>query len=215
MLAQQYIAHINILLESFLIIGVIASSISGALRAIDSKMDITGALLLAFIVANAGGTMRDLILHTQVFWMVNHFYIWLSLGGGAFTFAICYFKPQLLANRRLNQLLLITDAIGLSIFSIAGVEKSFLLGQPVLIAIMMALWTAVGGGVCADVIANRIPLVFCSELYITVALLGAVLYILLCSCMLPALAAFIAAIFMVTVRILSVKYGWKLAIINT
>ena len=161
----QYVDHLTLLLHIFMILGVIASSISGALRAVDSRMDITGAVLLAFIVSNAGGTFRDLILAAPVFWIINHFYIWLSLGIGALTYIICSFKPQILTSRRLTQLLLLTDAIGLGVFCVAGVEKSFLTGQNFSIAIIMGMWTAVGGGVIADVIANRIPLVFSSELY--------------------------------------------------
>ena len=53
------------------------------------------------------------------------------------------------------------------------------MGQNFYIAIILGIWTAVGGGVIADVIANRVPLVFSSELYITVCFLGAILYIVL------------------------------------
>lgn len=214
-ISQHTIEHINLLLEVFLVIGVIACSISGALRAIDSKMDLTGALLLAFVISNAGGTFRDLILAAPVFWIKDNYYVWLSLTIGALTYMLFYYAPQLLANRRLNQLLLITDAIGLGVFCIAGVEKSFIMEQPAGIAVIMGIWTAVGGGIIADVIANRVPLVFSSELYITVSLCGAILYIILSLFMLHALAGFIAVIFMVAFRMLSVKFHWKLPIINS
>ncbi|MBP7846779.1 MAG: trimeric intracellular cation channel family protein [Burkholderiales bacterium] len=214
-ISQHTIEHINLLLDVFLVIGVIACSISGALRAIDSKMDLTGALLLAFVISNAGGTFRDLILAAPVFWIKDNYYVWLSLTIGALTYMLFYYAPQLLANRRLNQLLLITDAIGLGVFCIAGVEKSFIMEQPAGIAVIMGIWTAVGGGIIADVIANRVPLVFSSELYITVSLCGAILYIILSLFMLHALAGFIAVIFMVAFRMLSVKFHWKLPIINS
>lgn len=215
MLNTQYIEHINILLNVFLICGVSACSISGALRAIDSRMDITGALLLAFVISNAGGTFRDLILNAPVFWIKDHFYIWLSVTVGAATFIICSLNTRLLTSKTLNKLVLITDAIGLGVFCLAGIEKSFLMGQNFSIAIIMGIWTAVGGGIIADVIANRVPLVFSSELYITVSLIGGIIYILLSSFMLHALAAFISVLFMVTLRMLSVKYGWRLPIIKT
>jgi uncharacterized membrane protein YeiH len=38
-------------------------------------MDITGAILLAFINSNAGGTVRDILLNTNIFWIIDHFYI--------------------------------------------------------------------------------------------------------------------------------------------
>lgn len=215
MINPIYIDHINALLETFVIIGVCACSISGALRAIDSKMDITGAILLAFVVANAGGTFRDMFINAPIFWIANHLYIWLSIATGFGTFLVCYYKPELFTNRRLNQLLIITDAIGLGVFCIAGVEKSFLLGQNASIAVIMGVWTAVGGGVIADVISNRVPLVFSSELYITVSLVGALLYITLSGIFPQVLAGFIAVIFMIVFRLLSVKYHWKLPIANS
>lgn len=214
MINPHYIEHISALLEAFIIVGVCACSISGTLRAVDSKMDITGAVLLAFVVANAGGTFRDLFLNAPIFWIANHFYIWLSISVGAGTFILCYYKPNLLAHKRLNQMLILTDAIGIGVFCLAGVEKSFLMGQNASIAIIMGIWTAVGGGVIADVISNRVPLVFSSELYITVCLAGAVLYISLSGIMPQTIAAFIAVIFMVLLRMLSVKYHWKLPIAN-
>jgi uncharacterized membrane protein YeiH len=51
--------YISGLLSVFMIVGVISCSISGALRAISAKMDITGAIFIAFIAANGGGTIRD------------------------------------------------------------------------------------------------------------------------------------------------------------
>ncbi len=214
-ITQHTIEHINSILSVSLIIGVIACSISGALRAIDSRMDITGALLLAFVISNAGGTFRDLILGAPVFWIKTQYYIWLSLIIGALTFILCYFNPKLLSNKRLNQMVLITDAIGLGVFCLAGVEKSLILGQSAPIAIIMGIWTAVGGGIIADVISNRVPLVFSSELYITVSLFGGILYISLCTFLPSTLSAFIAVIFMISFRMLSVKYHWKLPIIKT
>ena len=79
----------------------------------------------------------------------------------------------------------------------------------------MGMWTAVGGGVIADVIANRIPLVFSSELYITVAFAGAILYIVLSHFIHHDAAAVLGVIFMLAFRMLSLKHGWKLPIIQT
>jgi uncharacterized membrane protein YeiH len=110
-----------------MICGVITSSISGALRAIESKMDITGAILLAFLTSNAGGTIRDIILGTQVFWIKDQFYIWITLIIGSLTFIIVYFEKQLIGRKKIHTLLIVTDAMGLAAFSLAGVEKSLVM----------------------------------------------------------------------------------------
>lgn len=211
----NYINHLNLLLHIFSLIGVIACAISGTLRAVDSKMDITGAILLAFIVSNAGGTIRDMILGAPIFWIKDNSYVWLSTTVGGLVFIMIYFNDKILSHQTLNKLLILTDSIGLAIFCLVGVEKAVLYNQHILIVILLGVWTAVGGGVIADVIANRVPLVFSSELYITVAFFGAVLYINLSTIFIQEVAGFIAVSCMIILRILSVKYHLKLPIIKT
>ncbi len=154
------INEVGLLLQSFMIFGVVTASISGAIRAIESKMDITGAILLAFVTASAGGTIRDIILNVNVFWIRDQMYIWITCTIGATTFIFIYYKGRILGNKKINFILIMTDAMGIAAFSIAGVEKSLSLGQNNSIAIIMGIWTAIGGGVIADIIANRVPLVF-------------------------------------------------------
>ncbi len=211
----KHTVQMSLILYVFMVLGVIASSISGVMRAIEARMDITGAILLAFINSNAGGTVRDLILGSTVFWVEDKFYIWITLIIGAGAFGIVYFKNKVIGSRKLHKILIVTDAMGLAAFCLAGVEKSLSFGQHNVIAIMMGVWTAIGGGVAADIIANRVPLVFSQELYITVAFVGAVFYLLLSGFLQvnSVVAAFIAALIMVLLRLYSVKHKIKLPII--
>lgn len=206
----------NLILYFFMIFGVVASSISGTIRAIESNMDITGAILLAFLNSNAGGTIRDMILNTKVFWVVDHFYIWLTFGVGAISFLLIYYNNKFITSKKLHRLLIVTDAMGLAAFCLAGVEKSLNFNQGYLIAIIMGIWTAIGGGVISDIISNRVPLVFSKELYITVALFGALFYIFLVNFVNihHAVAGIFAAIIMISLRLYSVKYKLKLPIIH-
>ena len=191
--------------------GVVTASISGAIRAVESKMDITGAILLAFITATAGGTVRDIIFNIDVFWIRQQIYIWLSCIIGAATFIFIYYKGRILGNKKINFILIVTDAMGIATFSLAGVEKSLALGQNDVVAVIMGVWTAVGGAVVADVVSNRVPMVFTHELlYITVAFFGSVCYLFLANNMNHTTASVIAIIFMVALRLLSVKYKWSL-----
>ncbi|MBY0379206.1 MAG: trimeric intracellular cation channel family protein [Burkholderiales bacterium] len=216
---NSHITEINLILYLFMVVGVIASSISGVFRAIEARMDITGAILLAFINSNAGGTVRDLILGTRVFWVQDQFYIWMTFIIGGITFAIVYFKNRVINSRKLYRLLIITDAMGLAAFSLAGVQKTLAMdagGHMYPIAIMMGILTAIGGGVTADIISNRVPLVFSQELYITVAFIGAMCYMFLVVTlnMNPAIAGIFAAFVMVSLRLYSVKHKIVLPIIR-
>ncbi len=210
----HHLYEINYLLYIFMICGVITSSISGALRAIESKMDITGAILLAFLTSNAGGTIRDIILGTTVFWIKDQFYIWITLIIGSLSFIIVYFEKQVIGRKKIHTILIVTDAMGLAAFSLAGVEKSLVMGQNDITAILMGVWTAIGGGIIADIISNRIPLVFSQELYITVAFFGAICYLTLINfSVIHSFASVIAALLMILLRLYSVKYKWKFPII--
>ena len=196
-----------------MIFGVIASSISGAIRAIEAKMDITGAVLLAFIAACSGGTVRDLVLGSEIFWIKDQFYIWITLPIGAITYIWVYYKQEILSSKKLNAVLIITDAMGLAAFSLAGVEKSIHFGQNSTVAILMGVWSAIGGGIIADVISNRIPLVFSQELYISVSLIGSICYLVLSGHISGLVASMISAIIMILLRLYSVKFNWRLPII--
>lgn len=208
--------EISLLLQTFMLLGVAAASISGAIRAIESKMDITGAILLAFITASAGGTIRDVILNADVFWIREQMYIWLTCIIGAATFIFIYYKGRILGNKKINFILIVSDAMGIAAFSLAGVEKALSLGQNSTVAVVMGVWTAVGGGIIADVISNRIPLVFTQELlYITVAFFGSVCYLILANNINHPTASIIAATFMISLRLLSVKYKWALPSIHS
>ncbi len=205
------------ILYLFMIFGVIASSISGAIRAIESKMDITGAILLAFINSNAGGTIRDLILHTDVFWTKSPIYIWLTISIGIISFVAVYFNRHLINNKILNMILFITDAMGLAAFSLAGVQASLNLQQSYLIAILMGVWTSIGGGVIADIVANRVPYVFSGELYITIAFIASLLYVLAVTQfnLDYMLASIIIALFTIAFRLISVKFRLRFPTIKS
>jgi uncharacterized membrane protein YeiH len=212
----QHIREFSHLLYFFMILGVIAASISGAIRAVESKMDITGAILLAFVTANAGGTMRDLFIDSVPFWIKDQFYIWISLICGSLSFIVIYFKSKFITSKKLRAILILTDAMGLAAFSLAGVEKSLAYDHSILVAMVMGVCTAVGGGIVADVIANRVPLVFSQELYITVAVAGSACYLFLVKAlhMDHIVASGIVAIIMVLLRLYSVKYNWRFPTIS-
>ena len=200
-----------------MVFGVIASSISGSIRAIESNMDITGVILLAFLNSNAGGTIRDMILGSKVFWVIDHFYIWLTFLVGIISFGIIYYNNRLITSKTLHKLLIITDSMGLAAFCLAGIEKAMTYHQGYLIATIMGIWTAIGGGVVADIVSNKVPLVFSKELYVIVALIGAITYIVMTQVIHinHAISGIIASLIMIIIRLYSVKYKISLPIIAT
>ncbi len=201
---------IDTLLTVCMIAGVIAGATAGALRAVEVKMDFSGAMLLAFFAANFGGTFRDLVLGVPVFWVYESYYAWMSLTVGLVIFLIYRYEQKILKHDFILKSLLWADAFGLAAFSIAGSEKALLLGHNPSIAIFMGIWTAVGGGIVADIVANRPPAVFSSEFYITVSLVGSTTYVFFSEWFQRPAAAALALVIIVLFRIAAVKLKLRL-----
>lgn len=154
--------------------GVAVFAVSGALVAGQRRMDLVGVLFLATVTGVGGGTLRDLLIGTpDVFWIDDPVYILVALAAGLLA--------VILSNRRRfpGRVLPIADAIGLSFFAVIGAEKAYDASVAPLIAIVMGVVTGVVGGILRDVIGQRVPLIFSSELYASAALLGASVYVAL------------------------------------
>lgn len=151
-------------------IGVFVFAVSGGVAAVRREMDLFGVLVLAFLTAVGGGTLRDLILDAPVFWLEDTAALWLCAAGG---FVAFFFSKPIDAFRPLRW----ADAAGLALFSVAGAAKAAGLGHGIVIVLMMGTMTASAGGLLRDICANRVPLLLLpGELYATAALLGAGVY---------------------------------------
>jgi uncharacterized membrane protein YeiH len=80
---------------------------------------------------------------------------------------------------RLKRTFFLFDTLGISFFTILGVEKAMSLGVRPEIAAIMGMFTAVMGGVIRDTLTNEMPVIFRKEIYATACLIGAVIYLIL------------------------------------
>jgi uncharacterized membrane protein YeiH len=103
------------------------------------------------------------------------------------------------------------DTLGLALFTIAGIQKSLLFGQPYWVAIIMGCITGSAGGVIRDILLNNVPVIFHKEIYAMAAVLGGITYWFLDILMVPIEVTVIAS-FMVTclIRFLAVRYHLSL-----
>ncbi|MBA6329025.1 trimeric intracellular cation channel family protein [Colwellia sp. MB02u-6] len=169
--------------------GVIVFAFSGALMAGRYKLDPFGVVVLSAVTAIGGGTIRDVILQTPVFWVENPVYLYVILATAVLTiiFIRC---PKRIPKR----LLLVSDAFGLALFAVLGTEKALSLGAAVPVAIVMGTMSGVAGGMIRDVLCNVIPMILRKEIYATAAILGGTLYTLLLYFDLPQHIAIIGSI---------------------
>jgi uncharacterized membrane protein YeiH len=108
-------------------------------------------------------------------------------------------------------LLTTLDAVGLSLFAVAGAEKALDFKIPPFIAMLMGAMTASGGGVVRDILLVRTPVVLVADIYASAALVGAAVVVvgrrLGCP---PALAAVLGFVVCFTLRMAAVRFGWQL-----
>jgi uncharacterized membrane protein YeiH len=155
---------------------VAVSAISGVLAAAGRRLDLFGVMVLALVTAVGGGTIRDLCLGAHpVFWIRDPSHIVTASITALATFVVARFW------RLPHRALLIADAFGLALFTVAGVEKSFLHQQSAVIAVMLGVVTGVAGGMLRDVLRREVPLVFRPDIYLyaTAAFCGAAVLVAL------------------------------------
>lgn len=154
------------------IFGTIVFAITGVLAASEKRLDLFGIIVIGMVTAIGGGTIRDLILgRTPVFWVVEPLYIWIIVASTIVTFVVARFHPFP------HRTLLISDAVGLGVFTVIGAKVALNLDHPPVIAVMMGIMTGVFGGVVRDVLTGEIPMIFQKEIYATAAMAGAVVFV--------------------------------------
>ncbi len=156
------------------ILGTAAFAISGALSAMNRKLDIFGIFIIAFVTGIGGGTVRDILIgNTPVTWMDNIIYIYLI---GIVTILSIIFRTKI---NYLKTSLFLFDTIGLGIFTIIGVETGIQNNLDPIISVALGVMTGTFGGVIRDILCNEIPVIFRKEIYATACLIGGLVFIVL------------------------------------
>jgi uncharacterized membrane protein YeiH len=151
---------------------VAVSALTGVMEAERKAIDVVGATFVAVATALGGGTLRDLLLNRNIFWIADQTYLITAVlcGIGAFF---------LLRHREISvRWFLLPDALGLALFTVLGTEAALQWHTPWLAASLLGVITGVFGGVLRDVLCNELPLVMrAGELYASAAWIGALLLI--------------------------------------
>jgi len=188
------------------LIGVFVFAISGALTAADNKMDAFGAVVIAFITALGGGTIRDLLIGSQpVTWMVDTRYIFVVI----LAIPCAYlFKGHI---EKFRKTMFLFDTIGIGLFTVLGVQKALAYDLSPVIAVIMGTVSAVFGGVLRDILSNRVPLIFRKEIYATACIAGASVYLALAGLGLEDKWDILISMSLVMIiRFVAVRRGWGL-----
>ena len=164
-------------------IGTIAFAISGAIIAIENKMDILGVTILGTTTAVGGGIMRDIIIGKDVPAVFeNPSYLIVAVITTILVFVTFMFlrKLDITKNKIYKVVLNITDSLGLGVFVIIGATVAMNVGVTnLLLVLFCSVLTGVGGGVLRDIMAAKIPAIFRKHIYCVVAILGALFFYIL------------------------------------
>jgi len=110
--------------------------------------------------------------------------------------------------------MLISDAFGLGLFLIVGIQIAEDAGKSATVALIMGVITGVAGGALRDLLCGEIPVIFRrSELYASAALIGGMVYLGLGQFEVPSdVAAILGAGMTIFLRLAALKWRWHLPV---
>lgn len=184
------------------ILGTISFALSGAFLAMEKKLDPFGVLVLSFVTAIGGGSLRDIMIgNLPVSWLTNStatIVIFSSAVGAMF------FSRFI---KQFTTTLFLFDALGLGFFTVVGIKigmaKEFSTG----VCITLGTITACFGGVVRDIMLNNIPLLFRKEIYAMACIAGGLFYYLLRQLGIDAgLVTILSILVIFLIRVIAVRY---------
>lgn len=188
------------------ILGTFAFAVSGAFAAMDKKLDPFGVLIISFVTAIGGGTLRDVMVgNLPVSWMQNNTTVLLIFCSAVVAMLLgSYLK-------KLYPALFLFDALGLGLFTIIGFEIGLRYNFSTAICVALGTITACFGGVLRDVLLNTVPLIFKKEIYALACIAGAIAYYFLIKTAInDDVAKIICILLIFLIRVVAVRFGLAL-----
>ncbi|MCD8144600.1 MAG: trimeric intracellular cation channel family protein [Oscillospiraceae bacterium] len=198
------------------LIGTVAFAVSGAMVAIQKRMDLFGVLFLGVITACGGGMLRDLMIGRIP---PNALVHPLNLGVAALVGLIVFVLARMMKERYLNStetvnhIFNIFDAVGLGVFTVTGAQAAIDAGYAGngLLVLSMGVITAIGGGLIRDIIIVEVPFVLTKHIYAVASILGGLaFYGLYLLGLVPVYTVLAGTVLTFIVRVLATIFKWDL-----
>lgn len=187
-------------------LGTFVFALSGGTRAVERRLDPFGVVFLSFVAANSGGVMRDVLIGAVPPAAIASWHaLAISIAAGL----LCFFFYR--GIQRLAAPVAMFDAIGLGLFAVVGARKALDFGLDPLMAAVLGMLTAIGGGMARDVLTARTPMVLHREVYALAAFAGASLVTFGDFVAIPALITVPAGAALATsLRLVALRQDWNL-----
>ena len=198
------------------LIGTAAFALSGALLAIQKRLDLFGVLFLAVVTALGGGTIRDLLLgRTPPRMFYGPEYVLLAAGVALAIFVLARISHGRITrmNHWMELCFEACDAVGLGIFSVMGTQavRTVGYGDQIFLSVVMGMTTGVGGGVLRDMMCGDIPFVLHKHIYAVAAIAGSLSFYLLRAAGTEAGLSTLAGVALtIILRLLARHFRWNL-----
>lgn len=229
---EEVMNYSDLIIYIMEIIGTVAFAVSGAMTAIQKRMDLFGVNVLGVTTAVGGGLIRDLILGANPPVMFcDASYALTAMAASTLVFLFVYFKnrgasaqhallrflsqPLKLGNaahEAYDHLLLFGDTIGLGIFTVVGSYNAVRAGygDSHFLIIFVGVLTGVGGGMLRDIMAGNLPYILVKHVYAVASLAGAFAYTFLFPYLGRLKSMVIGAVIVMVIRVLAAKFKWNL-----
>ncbi|MBO9471016.1 trimeric intracellular cation channel family protein [Endozoicomonas sp. G2_2] len=199
----------QLLLSVLELAGTFVFAISGAMAAVQKRLDIFGLAVLAFATGTVGGITRDLLIGATPPLAIADVRYGLTTMAAAL---VVFFGHRLVD--RISRPVAIFDAAGLSLFAVGGSIRALEYGISPVMAAVMGMITGIGGGIMRDVLIDRLPMVLApTELYATAALLGSTITVTGMTLGWPFVpTVIVAATLCFFLRYMAMRRGWHLPV---
>lgn len=204
-------------------VGTASFAISGTLVAIGKRTDVIGALIFAFLTSFGGGLIRDIILGKlppSVF-VDEHFRLLLliCLCASLLCCALASFgkNAERIRDHRHDLWLDLTDAVGISVFCISGVDTAIAVSggsDNALLLVFCGCVTGVGGGILRDVCSAEIPFIFRKYVYLIPTVVGSAFYAFTYGYIPHYIGMLVSMGLIIVLRTLAIVFKWNFPVLG-
>lgn len=189
-------------------IGLVAFAAAGALKGRAAGLDLFGIVVLGFLTALGGGTIRDLLVGRIPTSLQSDVEVLFAALGIVLAIAV---SVRVQDDPREAPALLLSDAIGLAAFAATGAAVGIETGLTLFGVVVVATLTGVGGGSLSDLLLVRVPAVLREDFYATPAVVGGVVaWIVAAAGANGGATTLLAAGVVLALRLGALRYEWRL-----
>ena len=189
-------------------VGLVAFAAVGALKGREAGLDLFGVVVLGFLTALGGGTIRDLLVGRVPTSLQSDVEVLAATLGIGLAVAVSVRYGD---DPRESPALLLSDAVGLAAFAATGAAVGIETGLSLFGVVVVATLTGVGGGSLSDLLLVRVPAVLREDFYATPAVAGGVVAWVAAGVGVAAGATtLLAAAAVLALRLGALRFGWRL-----